>query len=63
MRKLFTVLMSVLSLGLVAMPAYAALTAPTLGLTDVETIAGAVIVFLAAVWGIKIALGFFRGGR
>lgn len=63
MGKFLAVLASVLGGLLSVGPAYAALTAPTLALTDVETIAGAVIVFLAAVWGIKIAIGFFRGGR
>lgn len=59
MRKLVALVSGVFGL-LATMPVYAALTAPTLATTDVETIAGAVIVFLAAVWGIKIAIGFFR---
>lgn len=48
----------VLLFGLVG-SADAALTAPTLGLDDVETIAGVVIVFLGAVWGIRKAIDFF----
>lgn len=43
-----------------ATSASAALTAPTLATTDFETVAGAVIVGLGVMWGIKKALGLIR---
>lgn len=44
----------------VASQASAALTAPTIGTTDFETIAGAVLVAAAVMWAIKKAMGLLR---
>ncbi|MGE0738282.1 hypothetical protein [Sulfurimonas sp.] len=46
--------------GLVASQAQAALTEPTLDTGNYETIAGAVLVGLAVMWGIKKAIGLIR---
>lgn len=50
----------VLTAGVVATQASAALTAPTIGTTDFETIAGAVLVAAAVMWAIKKAMGLLR---
>lgn len=46
--------------AVLATQASAALTAPTIGTTDFETIAGAVLVAAAVMWAIKKAMGLLR---
>lgn len=61
MKNLLSVLSGVLGvLAVLVGNGFAALTAPTIATTDIDTMAAAVVAFLAVVWAINIAIGFFR---
>ena len=57
-NRLLTIVASGVSVASVA--SADALTAPTFGTGDVTTVAGALLVGLAAIWGISKALGMAK---
>ena len=53
-------IIGVTAVAVAASQAQAALAAPTLSITDYEAVAGAVLLGLALIWGIKKAISLIR---